>query len=148
MNKIPDSDTSEEDDDENMKVQLTKCGLKIGEGTLVYLMMMKTFTILFLILSIINFPLFFSYSNSTSNNNMTLKQMWKYFTVGNIGNTDNNCAWSSLDLVTLDHEMNKLEFECPEGFYINELKYFGFLYAMDYRFNIESYGESFCLKAE
>jgi len=77
--------------------------MKIGEGTMIYLMMMKTITILFLILSIINFPLFFSYSHSTSNNDITLKHMWKYFTIGNIGSTDNNCAWSYLDLVNLDH---------------------------------------------
>lgn len=44
--------------------------------------------------------------------------------------------------------MSTLEFECKEGYYINDLKYFGFLNAMDYRFNIESFGESFCLLAE
>ena len=47
--------------------------------------------------------------------------------MGNIGNTDNICGWSSLDLVVLDHESEKLSFECAEGQYISELKYFGFL---------------------
>ena len=74
--------------------------------------------------------------------------MWKYFTIGNIGNTDNACAWSSIDLEYLDHEMEELVFECAPGEYINELKYFGFFWALDYRFNIDSYGESFCLVAE
>ena len=41
-----------------------------------------------------------------------------------------------------------MEFECAEGQYISELKYFGFLYAMDLRYNIESFGESFCFSAE
>ena len=51
--------------------------------------MMKTLIVLFFILSIINFPLYISYQNSTVNNDMSIKQMWKYFTIGNIGNTDN-----------------------------------------------------------
>ena len=41
-----------------------------------------------------------------------------------------------------------MEFECAEGYYISELKYFGFLWATDLRFNIESFGESFCKLAE
>ena len=44
--------------------------------------------------------------------------------------------------------METLEFECSEGRYISELKYFGFFQQHDLRFNIESKGESFCKAAE
>ena len=44
--------------------------------------------------------------------------------------------------------MQTLEFECPEGKYISELKYFGFFWSLDLRFNTESKGESFCQAAE
>ena len=77
--------------------------------------MMKTFAILFGILSLINAPLYYSYNNSSLNNNLHINVLWKYFTIGNIGNTDNTCGWSSIDLETLDHDMEKIEFECAPG---------------------------------
>jgi len=76
---------------------------------------MKTFALLFLVLSIINLPLYYLYNNSSLNNKLTLNVLWKYFTIGNIGNTDNTCGWSSIDLETLDHDMEDLEFECASG---------------------------------
>ena len=75
--------------------------------------MMKTFALLFLVLSIINLPLYYLYNNSSLNNKLTLNVLWKYFTIGNIGN--NTCGWSSIDLETLDHDMEDLEFECESG---------------------------------
>ena len=66
---------------------------------------MKTFAILFGILSAINSPLYYIYHNSSLNNNLSLNALWKYFTIGNIGNTDNVCGWSSIDLETLDEDI-------------------------------------------
>ena len=48
----------------------------------------------------------------------------------------------------MDHDIRKMNFTCKEGQYISHLKYFGFLYKTDLRFNIDSYGESWCKEAE
>ena len=88
------------------------------------------------------------YQSSTANNSYNLNQLWKYYTIGNIGNTDSSCDWSSINLVNMDHEIKEMNFGCMDGQYINTIKYLGFLYHTDMRFNIESYGESWCLAAE
>ena len=106
---------------------------------------MKTFAIMFFILSIINLPLYMMYQSSTTNNALSnLSAMWKYYTIGNIGNTDSSCDWSSINLINMDHEIRKMNFSCNAGQYISNVKYFGFLYQTDLRFNIQSYGESWC----
>ena len=111
--------------------------------------MMKTFAIMFFILSIINMPLYMMYQSSTTNNTLSnVNEMWKYYTIGNIGNTDSSCDWSSINLINMDHEIRPMTFSCNAGQYISHLKYFGFLYQTDLRFNIQSYGESWCLEAE
>ena len=61
---------------------------------------------MFFILSLINIPFYWAFNNSTKNNNLaSVDQLWKYFTIGNIGNTDNTCNWSSIDLETFDNEI-------------------------------------------
>ena len=72
--------------------------------------MMKSFSVLFAVLSIINFPLYYSYYKSTSNNNMSINEVWRYFTIGNIGNTDNTCGWTNIDLDILDNKVEDISF--------------------------------------
>jgi len=72
--------------------------------------MMKSFSVLFFILSLINFPLYYSYYKATNHNNMSINEVWKYFTIGNIGNTDNTCGWTNIDLDILDNKVEDISF--------------------------------------
>jgi len=77
--------------------------------------MMKTFALMFFVLSIINLPLYLMYKSSTHNNLMNLNHMWKYFTIGNIGNSDSSCDWSNINLINMDHQIRSMNFTCLEG---------------------------------
>jgi len=57
--------SSSSDVDANRSKGLTNCSLKIGLGASLYLQTMKTLMYLFLILSIINLPVIYMYSNNT-----------------------------------------------------------------------------------
>ena len=48
--------------------------------------MMKTFAIMFFLLSILNLPIYIIYEQNTSGNILNkLDQFFKYFTIGNLG---------------------------------------------------------------
>ena len=60
MADLPDSNSSENSDsDENNGI--TDVSLALGDGATLYLQMMKTFAIMFLILTILNIPIFVLY---------------------------------------------------------------------------------------
>ena len=60
---------------------------------------MKTFAIMFILLSIINIPVLAMYQSNTVNNNFqNINQFFKYFTIGNLGQTDSKCETSKIDL--------------------------------------------------
>jgi hypothetical protein len=89
LQDLPDSDsdsTDSEDDGEGIN-GLTVCATKLGDGAALYLQTMKTMMIMFLILSILNIPIFYIYAKGTSHNNYAglLKDTFKYFTIGNLG---------------------------------------------------------------
>lgn len=51
---------------------------------------MKTFAIMFVVLTIANLPVYYMYSSQTKQNDFTdLTVLFKYFTIGNLGQTDN-----------------------------------------------------------
>ena len=41
---------------------------------------------------------------------MSINEVWKYFTIGNIGNTDNTCGWTNIDLDILDNKVEEISF--------------------------------------
>ena len=69
MNDLPDTDSSEDNIKNDTYKGLSEAAIYLGEGTVLYLQMMKTLSILFFILSIINFPLYIIYLNYTDDNN-------------------------------------------------------------------------------
>jgi hypothetical protein len=79
---------------------------------------MKTFAIMFGILSIVNMPVYYLYENSTENNNYSnIGMFFKYFTLGNIGQDLNECGWSEIDVTDFDKipTLKKVNITCPEG---------------------------------
>jgi len=104
---------------------------------------------MFAVLSIINAPLLLMYQSTTTNNNfLNIGQTFKYFTLGNVGVTDDNCGFSKVNIYDLDYESKMINLKCQEGSYINDIKNFGFLYLYDKRVNGNSTGESICYAAE
>mmetsp|Transcript_4428 Transcript_4428/g.6506 ORF Transcript_4428/g.6506 Transcript_4428/m.6506 type:complete len:264 (+) Transcript_4428:2247-3038(+) len=142
------SSGSEEEDDPRAK-GLTVAAQNLGEGATLYLQSMKTFSIMFAVLTIINMPLYVMFQSTTDNNNfLSISQVFSYFTLGNVGVTDNSCGFSKINPEDLDYESRKLSLDCPDGSYISEIKNLGFLYHYDKRLNGNSTGESLCYAAE
>ena len=104
---------------------------------------------MFLILSFVNLPVLLIYQSNTTNNNFgDLGQIWKYFTIGNLGQSDNSCGHSRVEFEDIDIFLKNVKLSCPDGKYIKGLKDFGFLYQLDKRVNAPSDAFSFCYKAE
>lgn len=58
--------------------------------------MMKTLTIMFLILTIVNIPIFVMYEANTSGNALNnYNEVFKYFTIGNLGQMSKQCGFSN-----------------------------------------------------
>jgi hypothetical protein len=65
---------------------ISACSQALGDGASLYLQMMKTLAIMFAILSIVNIPILMIYENNTQGNQLDdLSQVFKYFTIGNLG---------------------------------------------------------------
>ena len=60
MADLPDSNSSEDSEEEENN-GISDCSLAFGDGATLYLQMMKTFTIMFLMLSILNIPIYVLY---------------------------------------------------------------------------------------
>ena len=96
MKDVPDS-ASDSDANDTFK-GLSNTAIYIGEGALLYLQIIKSLTILFLILSIINIPIYAALSNYTYMNDYnSLNEFPKYFTVGNIGVDQTHCNHDQLN---------------------------------------------------
>ena len=67
MKDVPDSDSDSEANDTFKG--LSPASIYLGEGAIMYLQMMKTFSVLFLILTLINVPLCLMYASLTEGNN-------------------------------------------------------------------------------
>lgn len=84
MIDLPDSGSSSSEGDEDKG--LTKASQALGDGASLYLQMMKTLAIMFLLLSLVNIPLYIIYHENTSGNNLgNMHDFFKYFTIGNLG---------------------------------------------------------------
>ena len=63
-----------------------------------YLQMMKTFSVLFFILALVNIPIYMIYSGVTPNKDFSsLDSAFKYFSMGNLAKGIKNCGYSSID---------------------------------------------------
>ena len=99
MKDVPDSDSDSEANDTFKG--LSSASIYLGEGAVMYLQMMKTFAVLFFILTIINIPIFLMFSSTTVDNNyLALNQAFQYFTIGNIGKGNDVCSYSNVDFAT------------------------------------------------
>ena len=109
---------------------ISVCAQTLSESAVLYLQSMKTFAIMFFILTIINMPVLLVYKNTTKENDyLDLKKFFGYFTIGNLGQTDSRCDWTQVDLERIDRNLDTFQMECPKDQYIRGIKYFGFLYA-------------------
>lgn len=117
LSQYPSSDTSGTSEEDNPNAQgLTLAAQTLSEGATMYLQSMKTFAIMFTVLSFINIPVFYIYQSSTKHNNLgSLEHAFKYYTIGNLGQTDNVCQHSDIDLDNLQHRMPPLQLKCPKG---------------------------------
>ena len=66
---------------------------------------MKTLSIMFLILTLINMPLYIMFQSVTKNNNYAnVAELFKYFTMGNLGIADTDCSYSRVNLYDMDYK--------------------------------------------
>ena len=146
---VPTSEDLSSEDDNPEARGINVASQTLSEGAFLYLQSMKTFVIMFFILSIINLPvLMINHSNTSNNDFGNLGQVWKYFTIGNLGLSDSNCDHSLVEFQDMDTTLKNIKLSCPDGKYIKGLKHFGFLYHLDKRINAPSDAFSFCYKAE
>ena len=85
MRDMPDSDSDVSE--EGPFKGLNDAAMYIGEGPILFLQIMKTFSILFTVLSLINAPIFWIYSaaNETNAIDSILLNDWYSLTAGTLG---------------------------------------------------------------
>lgn len=113
---------------------------------------MKALAIMFVMLTVINLPLIIIYADNTQHNNyLRLSEFFKYFTIGNLGQTDSTCGYSSVNFANAngvfypDSESRQvMNLTCDEDYYIDGIKHFGFLYHIDRQTKGISTGPSWC----
>jgi hypothetical protein len=91
---LPDSESeSSELEDEVGFGGLTAAGAHLGVGAILYLQTMKTFCVLFFILTVLNLPVYFLYSQTTLGNDYSsLDIAFQFFTFGNFGRIKKDCS--------------------------------------------------------
>lgn len=143
MADLPDSNSDESSDDE----AISECSQALGDGAILYLQMMKTLTIMFLLLTVMNVPLCILYENNTDGNDiLNIGQLFKYFTIGNLGQLTKRCGWGDLAFKFMTENsglQQQIKVDCGTG-YVNEMQQFGFLYTIDKIWGGESEGEATC----
>jgi hypothetical protein len=94
LKDLPESESeSSELEDEVGFGGLTAAGAHLGVGAILYLQTMKTFCVLFFILTVINLPVYFIYSQTTLGNDYgSLDIAFQYFTFGNFGRIKEDCS--------------------------------------------------------
>ena len=88
MGDIPDSNSDDSSEKNDTFKGLRPCAVYLGEGPILYLQIMKTFTVLLIILSFLNIPIFMLYAKQTTSGDSSeggFEKMFEYLTLGNIG---------------------------------------------------------------
>ena len=147
MADMPESNSSSESGDDGALKGLTQCSISLGEGATLYLQMMKTIAIMFLILTILNLPLFFFYELNTTGNQLgNFQKVFKYYTLGNLGQMDKKCSYSSFEYnfnSSIEEKAPPVHVDCGDG-YIGELQSFGFLYKFDKQYGDDTIASERC----
>lgn len=147
MADVPDSSSSDDSDGGSDSKDLTPCSIALGEGSTIYLQMMKTLLIMFVVLTIINLPIMlFCYHNTHKNQLWNLGKTFKYFTIGNLGQMNRQCSWSSFENYFEPNvsQFDPIQVSCDNGGYIGELVQFGFLYLFDKAYGADSVAQKRC----
>jgi hypothetical protein len=96
-----------------------------------YLQTLKTLSVLFLVLSVLNLPVYIIYHSTTEDNNLSnIDDLFRYFTLGNLGRPNLICGHSDIrEKMIEDYPGDKInmKLECPAG-YISNIERFGLLY--------------------
>ena len=100
--------------------------MKLGAGAVLYLQTLKTLTILFFILMVLNIPIYLIYASSTANNAYTdTEEGLRFFTIGNLGQNNPACGYSTVDF---SESGQTLEVGCSiAGQYMTGIETYGFL---------------------
>jgi len=151
MRDVPDSDSGSSDTKNTYK-GLSNAAIFVGEGPILYLNIMKTLYIMFIVLSILNIPLFMIFASFGDNSFMyelfTLN--FNKLTLGTLGLKENHCTTTHVSLDEAreyypnlktplyntkeigTHSKAKMNLACGKKYgYINQLTNFGFLYKLD-----------------
>ena len=150
MHDLPESGSSSDSSEQEVGARgLTQAAQCLGDGATMYLQSVKTFAIMFVLLTLINIPIFMIYQSTTYANNEFTKpnEIFKYFTIGNLGRGDQECGYSHVKEILLDDYAGDspiIQLSCPGGGYIKKLVQFGLLYREDKRTRTESNGFSQC----
>ena len=154
LNDMPETDSTSGSDDPDLRLSkgLTSATQQLGNGAALYLQTMKALAIMFVLLTVINIPVLIIYADNTSNNNYAhLSEAFKYLTLGNLGQTDDACGHSSINIPDLNGNFypdsaskGLINLTCSDNFYIDGVKNFGFLYRMDRETKNISSGRSWC----
>lgn len=81
---------------------------------------------MFVFLTIINIPIFMIYQSTTAANNEFTKvnEVFKYFTIGNLGRSDQECGYSNVNEILIDDyegDSPMISLKCPGKGYIKKL---------------------------
>lgn len=121
---------------------LDAAGANIGNGAGLYLQMMKTFTFLFFVLSLINIPIYNLYQGVTRNNNYIDVGM-SYLTLGNLAETNPTCSYAKVLPVASKQE--SFDLKCVGEYeYLSMIDDYGLSYVFDLGLNQESEGREKC----
>ena len=104
--------------------------------------MMKTFTFLFFVLSLINIPIYGLYLGVTRNNNY-MDLGLSFISLGNLGQTNPTCSHTKL--LPVAPSTAPITLTCDDkNEYLSTIDDFGMLYIFDLEFNKKSDGEKKC----
>ena len=104
---------------------------------------------MFVVLSIINIPLFVIYPSPTKfNDYSSVEKMITYMTLGNLARPNLECGFSDLkkDMIYGEKERSpEIKLQCDAGEYISKITNFGLLYKEDKETGAKSDGYSQCM---
>jgi hypothetical protein len=90
------NESSSEEDGAYAGMSAAACHLGIGAA--LYLQILKTFVILFVVLTIINIPIIGLYANSSKFELRNYEEIFAYFTLGNLGRGQHHCGYQILKI--------------------------------------------------
>lgn len=159
MIDLPDSDSDSMDTDEQQAKGLTITAMNLGDGATLYLQMIKTFALMFILLSIINIPIYVLYEHNTQGNvYFDFSKSFRLYTLGNLGQLSKRCSHQTMDWHFLEYydkvkypnkvlsnpKPPKMQFDCGEGGYIERLMDFGLTYKNDSKYHGPTNGTALC----